>query len=643
MTTSPILVRGPTVVEVDRDMVNVGALLTPTIQKLYSIFLWDLPFNSVVPDATLDPSGSRPTAEFFFNTPPRQVEMSEPFTTRVVATQNGGKFIESHGSIFKDIRVTGTTGLRPRKGAPTVIPLLSTGAFDGLVSALTEPFSPGGANQLRKIPVTEVTGFDDIHFLRNIFRRYSDAKSRGEQVVMVWRNIKDNDYWVVEPKDFRLSQDSKNPLTYQYQIQLQGLSLFSVVRPDIPDDPLALVRDAQRFISRISEFKQNLTSTFLVIATQITRIQGAGYFGISNTLGTLTSVIRGLEAIFTNAGQSTANLTRAAVQAQAEFDEAITSLGAVFEPPISAPPGGVATVDDRDATIQALRAALRSLRALLAEESLQTNISQVEGTVRNRIGARYRRPGNGAGAPTSPRTGGDPAFIGSSSTAATIAEGTVGVGETIRDLSRRLLGDYRRWHELVLLNDLRSPYTTDGVTTPGVLSSGDSILFPSISTTIRSTTVGSPNQSTEEQEGDLDNPGSVLSQTYGRDIRLKSVKSAGSIDFTDLAINQRGDISTVVGVPNVQQAIRVRFLTEQGDLPVHPTYGASFPIGSKADVFSFNTFRVNTLATMKSDPRIKEVVSLDFTAVGDILYVNGVLLLQDAQDYVATNFALRRF
>jgi hypothetical protein len=121
------------------------------------------------------------------------------------------------------------------------------------------------------------------------------------------------------------------------------------------------------------------------------------------------------------------------------------------------------------------------------------------------------------------------------------------------------------------------------------------------------------------------------------------VESAGGVDFTDVAVNQRGDLATVVGVSNVEQALRIRFLTEQGELAAHPTFGARFPIGSKSDVFSFNTFRVNTLATLQSDPSIKDVVTLDFSAVADTLFVTTKLLLQDAQEYVATSFALRRF
>jgi hypothetical protein len=190
-------------------MVNLGAQITPTIQSLYSVFLWDLQRGSILVHTGLDPASRTQLAEFFFQTPPKVMDMTEPFATRIIATQNGGKYLESHGSIFKEIRISGTTGLRPRKKAPETIPLLPSGSFEGLVQNFQ--------NEIRKIPRDEATGFDDIHFLRNIFRRYSDSKGRNERVIMVWRNIKDDDYWVVEPRSFKLIQNSQSPTSLTFR------------------------------------------------------------------------------------------------------------------------------------------------------------------------------------------------------------------------------------------------------------------------------------------------------------------------------------------------------------------------------------------------------------------------------------------
>ncbi len=642
---SPILRRGTTVAHPDRRNVNIGAQLTPTIQRLYSIFLWDLNKSRILTtNPSLDPAGRTLGAEYFFNTPPKVNDMTEPFATRIIATQNGGKYIESNGSIFKEIRVSGTTGLRPRKKAPTVIPLLPTGAFEGLAEAFTDT---GFGNQIRTIPSEEITGFDDIHFLRNIFRRYSDSKGSNERVIMVWRNIKDDDYWVVEPRSFKLVQSSQSPLTYSYQLDLQGLSLFDPTSAIVTavDDPLATLRDVARFFSRIQEFKQNLTSVFLVVATQIRRIQGAGHFLMNNSIGSLTAVIKGLTAISTASTDVSWGLQRAAAQARSDWNKALSDLTAALNTSPSVPytPIQRTHLQNFGVLINASRRVLRVLDAIQSEPSLQDNISTGEESTRARIREQYRTPGGGTGSPTSPRSAGDPTFIGNSGSPTNIGEDRVHVGESIRDLSKRLLGDFRRWHELVLLNDLRAPYTSDGTPSPGVLVPGDVILFPSNIGTVNPVSITPAMLTDAETENKDTNASGIISQTYGRDLRLKSVSTGNSTDLTDLCVNQRGDLSTIVGIPNVKQAILIKFSTEQGELASHPGFGARFPIGSKADVVSFNEFRISTLATLKSDSRITSVARLEFRAVADTLQVSADLVLQDGSEFLNTDFALRRF
>jgi len=629
--TTTITQQGGTLSFPDRKLVNVGAQLTPTIQHLYSIFLWDLGINEVY-TANLDPAKRTTKAEYFFNVPPKVYDIGEPFTTKVVATQNGGKFIESQGSIFKDIRLQGTTGLRPRKKAPTNIPLLSTSSFQTLLGG-------GFTEGIRTIPTDEYTGFDDIHFLRNIFRKYSDLKLTSKRVIMVWRNIKDDDYWIVEPKDFKLTQNSASPLTYQYSISLQGLAKFnsSLARPEEQDHQNSL-RDIQRFISRIQEYNQALTSSFLVISTQITRIQGAGFFAIDTILSPLTAVVRGLASIASASNAVRRNLARAATEGKTNVELAITQLSDSLEPATGA------AVTRRDPVLRELRRSVLVFERILTEPTLADSVSTSVGETRSRATGAYTVPGGPAGAPTSPAVAGSPTFIGSSSTPTSIAEDHVHFGEDLRACCARLLGDARRWHELALLNDLRAPYISDsGTATEGVLQPGDAILYPSTQSTTDVLAVNLTNMSPDETEQQDANVEGIVSQIYGRDLRLKSVPAGNDLDVTDIVVNQRGDVATIVGIPNVKQAIRLKFSTEQGDLPSHPSFGSKFPIGSKADVASFNTFRLNAIATFLSDGRIKEITSIQFVAVGDILTIDARVLLTDGRQFLSTNFALRRF
>ncbi|NJL53740.1 hypothetical protein HC928_00445 [bacterium] len=131
-------------------------------------------------------------------------------------------------------------------------------------------------------------------------------------------------------------------------------------------------------------------------------------------------------------------------------------------------------------------------------------------------------------------------------------------------------------------------------------------------------------------------------QSYGRDLRLKS-EFVGTEELTDLAINQRGDLATIQGVPNVEQSLRLKFITERGELGAHPRFGAKFAIGSKATASSFNELRINTLNTITSDTRVNDVIDLQFVALGDSLAVLSKIQLKNSRDLLDISFALRRF
>ena len=92
----------------------------------------------------------------------------------------------------------------------------------------------------------------------------------------------------------------------------------------------------------------------------------------------------------------------------------------------------------------------------------------------------------------------------------------------------------------------------------------------------------------------------------------------------------------------MDQAIRIKFSTEKGELPAHPYFGASFPIGSKMDSIAITDFKLNTEATLFSDPRVSSIQSLEYYVIGDTLILNTAVTLNDQADTLSTSFALRR-
>lgn len=663
----------------DRQQATDGGQLTLRMQQLYSLALVDTTQsfpNQIVEFPGIDPGGSgkRPKyggggnfAEYFFRVPPKVNEMTEPFATTIVPTQNGGKYVESHGSIIKQIRIQGTTGLRPNKKLPQTIPLL------GITTEALEDLSPGNALRFNRnqIPENEVTGWDDIIFLRNIFRLYSDLKQDDRlagRIVMVWRNAKDLDYWVVEPVDFKLTHSSSSPMTYEYVLQFKTLARFDFSIGSI-DDPLERMRSTRRFISRLQGYAKNIQRVLASVAAGIDRLDGIGVFAVNTILGPAVSLARGLLAIkesvskfgsrtYNRAKELFDNLADALVQI-ANFTEGIflvdgpsssprpdilPRLG--FEQRFTLATSEAAGVEQRfplqDPLVNNLRKLQRTCAHVLAEKTLQDTVSSRSASARDRAVRAYGTGGGTRLTRVLPETGGSSTFLGNISPPNAVVETTVRRGETIRDIAQRMLGDRGRWHDIAILNDLRAPYisNTGGF---GILQPGDIILVPTEGPIgVDSAQVNLNNPTDKETEVDDKRFGPVQ-QAFGRDLRLKSVTVAADVDLTDLVVNNEGDLSTVAGIPNVTQGLRLKFATERGELTVHPFYGSSFPIGSKATPAAFTAFQIDVRNTLRSDPRVSSIEELNLTAVGDVIVVSCRLKLIDSSDILSTDFALRRF
>ena len=597
-----------------------GAQLTELVQSLYSLLLYDTAADATLISPGLDPANRTNAAEYFFRVPPKLHEFSEPFATTIQGTQDGGKYVESYGSIIKSIRLSGTTGLRPNKSSSPVIPLL--GVTEQQLSTL---IGNGLNNSVRRIPVDEKTGYDDILFLRNLFRRYSDLKSSDDlsgRVVMLWRNIKDGDYWVVEPEDFRLVQNSSSPLTYEYNISLKTLARFDFAYA-IPPDPLESARSTQRLLARLQEYGQNILNIFLTISTQINRAQGFATFVSNTVLAPMLNVVNGLNAVKTSAFGVVRGLRTQVLTLRDNVDSAIEQL-------IQSE-----TFEIQDPVIRSLRRTKIICARILSEPvAAESSISDANLLI-NRYAAAYETPGT----LTTPRRTPEASstYIGNEAITSSVGSAVVGPGEDIRDLAARLLGDPSRWRILVVLNRLRSPFisATGG---PGILAPGDTILFPISATGSESSAVGTQNPTDDQYQG----PDDPVVRAYGRDLMLQS-KFIGGTELTDIVLSQGGDLATIQGVKNVEQAIKLKFMTERGELAAHPKYGSKYPVGKKATPSSFNELRINTLSTLTSDNRVENVRDLRFIAVGDKLAAKVEIELANSRDILSTSLALRRF
>jgi len=134
---------------------------------------------------------------------------------------------------------------------------------------------------------------------------------------------------------------------------------------------------------------------------------------------------------------------------------------------------------------------------------------------------------------------------------------------------------------------------------------------------------------------------SPVVKKYGRDLSLSSPGASAS-GIADLKVSQRGDLETIEGIPNVRQAMLVKFGTERGELATHPTFGAAFPLGTKLVLGRIQEFAINTRRTLLSDDRVRSVEKLRIFAENDVLQINASVRLKQSDIKLPVNFAVRR-
>jgi len=176
------------------------------------------------------------------------------------------------------------------------------------------------------------------------------------------------------------------------------------------------------------------------------------------------------------------------------------------------------------------------------------------------------------------------------------------VGDTLRAIALRELGDARRWTELVYLNDLKYPYLVatkaEKVGTPGTLAYGELIRVP----TPKGAAVA------------VSDPDGV----YGKDLGLDKY---GFLTASD------GDMSAVSGYTNLRQAISARIATEPGELEMHPEYGCHVRavLGGKSGEVERLLARYFVAQALAAEPRIGGVNEVGVQADGDVINVDATV------------------
>lgn len=180
-------------------------------------------------------------------------------------------------------------------------------------------------------------------------------------------------------------------------------------------------------------------------------------------------------------------------------------------------------------------------------------------------------------------------------------------GQTVVDLAAKYLGDALKWPDIVQLNNLKPPFTTDDInsTLEGVLKPGDTLLIPL-------NTAPGTSRNDVLQRLPINSNLNAIERNLGIDLMLNS--------NGDLAV-ANNDFRLVAGVQNALQALGLKFKTTPGELRYHPGYGFPLEVGQKnTDITPTDVYDAVSSCIL-SDDRFVDIKNLQINFNNGIISV----------------------
>ena len=597
-------------------------------------------FELIVP-STISPDKDRYL--FPLALPPEDLSLSEPFAVAQRQTLGGGLFVEENGIVQRTLNIKGHFGVKPKP----------FGADD--LSTITLKEKPSYSSKRPSIPTTsdastKLSGKRHFQFLQRLFRIYGDAKRNpetAEGVELRFHDVYSAEHWQVVPLQFTMSDTKSNRIFSTYDIELlvvgpvefkvieldskknlleKAIDTFNAVRSGI-DQVQAGVRDVLGVVNQLNRVINTIEDTILDVlsiadtATDfvngVTRFIDTPFRAVRRIRNKWDSIVKDLE------------------EAGNEFNAAASQFGG----------GGGAASPVPDEVLKATRQIRQGLELIVANpeafeqpnrvtfqefgefEEFSVGRSEAElnaASARGPFQNFNEMSNSGTGLTPGSRNVADSElnigrFIQDYPTA---FEYEVKAGDSIQSISEKFLGDVARWRFIAVINKLEAPFISDtGV--HGSKRIGDTILVP-----LRAQP---QNQSEEVITLGLEPTEDISVRSYGRDMAIR-FKNQEQFDF---AINgNRDDFELVEGIPNVEQALRVRTLVEVDTYNLY-NIGISSLLGKKRTQANVEQAILRIIEAVEQDPRVVTILSVQSSNKLDAVVIDmNVLLINQSTTLV---------
>src|SRR6266481_2870716 len=159
---------------------------------------------------------------------PQTINQKEPFAITIRPTQ-GGTTVNHNGVGYKDLMISGTTGVAPFRGQGGVDRKTGEGIFQ--------------PKQLKY-----KSGYEVFLHLRNWFRTYYEFKKKQGKAAkdfrLIFKNYKDGEFLVVELLSFEMDRNASKPFMYDYKLEFKVLANFEFTAPNTEPNFLSKLEDA---------------------------------------------------------------------------------------------------------------------------------------------------------------------------------------------------------------------------------------------------------------------------------------------------------------------------------------------------------------------------------------------------------------
>lgn len=550
--------------------------------------------------------GSGRGANRVFNLPinPQSIHVA----TRAGATAsytNGGVVLEESGFTPRDVTISGTPGLEPKRGW----------ILEG-----KDPHNPSTGLTFRD-------GKDLTNALEEWFAFYWKIKRTPEVAtkwLMVFHDFRLGRHWLIMPEAYDVNRNAReHRLHYPYEIRFTAVADYDTLH----------LTGIMGFLADVRGVGDVVSNAILDIAgyaadaeALVTELDSAVVGSLQRAIGAVREVVDGVAGVARGI-RNTANIgQRLAVEVRRLVGgvkaDLLSLIGLNDEGPGG---GGQGTAEWEPGNRQASQAAALIAASNRCECALDTLVADRRLWQPTLADAHARRRVNSQGeaalteaevAPGAPvevllgaRAAPGSRFRRAIEETRRIRRAYTGVrqyvvadGDDLRRIAIREVGDAEAWFDIAELNGLRPPYiSTTGM--PGTVRPGDKILLPTLGG------AGVVTGGVEEERGRIDE------LALGVDLELG--------DGGDLVVDAAGTGFRLVRGHDcfVQGLERVRFRTRVGENAVYPEVGILAPVGEKSGAGMVEAIALSVRRACFTDPRTLSVVNLNVADLGDGAFV----------------------